>query len=87
MNTAEERIALLLTLAEISRLDGPTGLGVLAGRLGWGVGRVVRVVAALDAKGLVDRPNCRLTMAGLAIAATLASHAQSAPASKAHQAA
>ena len=45
---------------------------MLATRLGWGVGRVVRVVEALDRKGLVDRPRCRLTMAGLAIAASLA---------------
>ncbi|MCA9605218.1 MAG: hypothetical protein KC619_06475 [Myxococcales bacterium] len=74
MNVAEERIALLLTLHDLARLDGRADLGTVAGRLGWGVGRVVRVLAALDAKGLVDRPRCRLTMAGLAIAATLDAH-------------
>ena len=74
MNVAEERIALLLTLHDLARLDGPADLGTVAGRLGWGVGRVVRVLAALDGKGLADRPRCRLTMAGLAVAATLDAH-------------
>ncbi len=72
MNNVEERLSLLLCLHELSRTGCPADLGVLAGRLGWGVGRVVRVIEALDGKGLVDRPRCRLTMAGLAIAASVA---------------
>ena len=71
MNVTEERIALLLALHDLARLDGAADLGILAGRLGWGVGRAVRVLGALDDKGLADRPRVRLTMAGLAIAATL----------------
>ena len=71
MNQLEERIALLITLHELSHMACPTDLGVIASRLGWGVGRVARVIGALDDKGLVDRPRCRLTMAGLAMAATL----------------
>ncbi|HHH29873.1 MAG TPA: hypothetical protein ENK57_16215 [Polyangiaceae bacterium] len=72
MNTAEERIALLNTLHELSRTSCHIDLGVLAGRLGWGVGRVARVLGALQGKGLADRASCRLTMSGLAIAVTLA---------------
>ena len=80
-NATEERLALLLAMYHQARLDGPTDLGVLAGRLGWGVGRVVRVLAVLDHKGLVERPRCRLTMAGLALATALAAPAAaSAPA-------
>ncbi|MCB9595525.1 MAG: hypothetical protein H6719_22585 [Sandaracinaceae bacterium] len=78
MNVTEERIALLLALHDLARLDGPADLGVLAGRLCWGVGRVVRVLGALDEKGLADRPRCRLTLAGLAIATTLDAHRASA---------
>lgn len=74
MNVTEERIALLLALHDLAHLGGTVDLGTLAGRLGWGVGRVVRVLAALDDKGLVDRPRCRLTLAGLAVAATLDAH-------------
>ncbi len=73
-NPTEERIALLLALHDLARLDGPADLGVLAGRLAWGAGRVVRVLAALEQKGLADRPRCRLTLAGLAIATTLDAH-------------
>lgn len=72
MNTTEERVALLRALHDLARGNLPADLGVLAGRLGWGVGRVVRVLAALEAKGLVDRAGCRLTMGGLAIATALA---------------
>ncbi|MBX3269136.1 MAG: hypothetical protein KF729_02675 [Sandaracinaceae bacterium] len=71
-HATEERLALLLAMYHQARLDGPTDLGMLAGRLGWGVGRVVRVLAVLDDKGLVERPRCRLTMAGLALATALA---------------
>jgi len=72
MNTTEERIALLCALNDLARANLAADLGVLAGRLGWGVGRVVRVLAALEDKGLVHRARCRLTMGGLAIATALA---------------
>lgn len=71
MDHTEERIALLIALHDLSRANLHADLGVLAGRLGWGVGRVVRVLTALDDKGLADRPRCRLTMAGLAVSAAL----------------
>lgn len=71
MDHAEERIALLLTLHDLARVSLPAELGVLAGRLAWGVGRVARVLGALHAKGLVDRARCRLTLPGLAMACAL----------------
>lgn len=74
-NRTEERAALLLAMHDLARANRPVDLGVLAGRLGWGVGRVVRVIEVLDAKGLADRPRCRLTMAGLAFAVALAADA------------
>lgn len=71
MNHAEERIALLLALHDLARVSLPADLGVLADRLAWGVGRVARVLGALEAKGLVDRAGCRLSLSGLAVAAAL----------------
>jgi DNA-binding MarR family transcriptional regulator len=73
--TSDEAIALLGALHDLSRATRPIDLGVLAGRLGWGVGRVVRVLAHLERKGLADRARCRLTLAGLAVAAVLATNA------------
>lgn len=70
--TSDEALALLTTLHDLSRATLPIDLGVLAGRLGWGVGRVVRVLAHLERKGLADRERCRLTLAGLSIAVVLA---------------
>lgn len=73
--TAEESIAILTTLHELARIGCDADLGALASRLVWGMARVVRVVAHLERKGLVHRDRVRLTMGGLAIAASLASHA------------
>ncbi|HJL14379.1 MAG TPA: hypothetical protein RMH99_01915 [Sandaracinaceae bacterium LLY-WYZ-13_1] len=73
--TADEALALLTALHELSRATLPIDLGVLAGRLGWGVGRVVRVLAHLERKGLADRARCRLTLAGLAVAVVVATGA------------
>lgn len=70
--TRDEAIALLLAFHDLSRAGSKMDLGVLAGRLGWGVGRVIRVLAHLDTRGLVDRPRCRLTLSGLAVAVALA---------------
>ena len=70
--TADEAIALLLALWQLARANRRADLGLLAGRLGWGVGRVVRVLGHLDTKGLVDREACRLSLSGLAIATSLA---------------
>ncbi len=70
--TRDEAIALLLAFHDLARADRDADLGSLAGRLGWGVGRAVRVLAHLDARGLVDRPRCRLTLSGLAVGVALA---------------
>jgi hypothetical protein len=67
----EEAITLLVALHDLARAGRPASLGILAGRLGWGVGRVVRVLAHLDEKGVADRTGCRLTLAGLAMAVAL----------------
>ena len=72
MSHIEERITLLLALHDLARTGLSADLGVLAGRLAWGVGRVVRVLGELEDKGLVDRRRCRLTLAGLAFAAAFA---------------
>ena len=69
--TSDEAIALLHALHDLSQRTLPIDLGVLAGRLGWGVGRVVRVLAHLERKGLADRERCRLTLAGLSVAVVL----------------
>lgn len=69
--TSDESIALLGALHDLSQRTLPIDLGVLAGRLGWGVGRVVRVLAHLERKGLADRERCRLTLAGLSVAVVL----------------
>ncbi|HBQ19795.1 MAG: hypothetical protein RLO52_37750 [Sandaracinaceae bacterium] len=69
--TSEEAIALLGSVHELSRANLPIDLGVLAGRLGWGVGRVIRVLSHLEKKGLADRGRCRLSLAGLAVATML----------------
>ena len=69
--TSDEATILLTALHELSRATLPIDLGVLAGRLGWGVGRVVRVLAHLERKGLADRARCRLTLAGLSVAVVL----------------
>ena len=74
MKIAEERIALILAVHDLARASRSLDLGVLAGRLGWGVGRVARVLGALEDKALVDRTRCRLTLAGLAVAAALDHH-------------
>lgn len=74
MKTAEERIALILAVHDLARAGLSQDLGVLAGRLGWGVGRVARVLGALEQKDLVDRRRCRLTLQGLAIASALDHH-------------
>jgi hypothetical protein len=70
--TRDEAIALLLALHDLAREGRGAELGLLAGRLGWGVGRVVRVLAHLDARGLADRRRCRLTLGGLAVGVALA---------------
>lgn len=69
--TSDEAIVLLTALHDLSQRTLPIDLGVLAERLGWGVGRVVRVLAHLEKKGLADRERCRLTLAGLSIAVVL----------------
>ena len=70
--TSDEAISLLLAFWRLARADRPADLGVLAGRLDWGAGRVVRVLAHLERKGLADRPCCRLTLSGVAIATKFA---------------
>jgi hypothetical protein len=69
--TRDEAIALLSALHDLARANLPADLGVLAGRLGWGVGRAVRVQAHLERRGHADRARCRLSLAGLAIAVVL----------------
>lgn len=70
--TRDEAIALLLAFHDLARASRPIDLGVLAGRLGWGVGRLVRVLSHLDRRGMADRLGCRLTLAGLAMSVALA---------------
>lgn len=79
--TRNEAIALLCAFYDLGRMNLAVDLGVLAGRLGWGVGRVVRVLAHLEARGLVDRERCRLTLAGLAVSTALAAERDGAAAS------
>ncbi|MCZ7684247.1 MAG: hypothetical protein M5U28_37915 [Sandaracinaceae bacterium] len=82
--TRDEAIALLTAFYDLGRLNRPADLGVLAGRLGWGVGRAVRVLAHLERRGLADRARCRLTLAGLAVSTALAAERESAaPATRA----
>lgn len=69
--TSDEAITLIGAIHDLSRATLPIDLGVLAGRLGWGVGRVVRVLSHLEKKGLADRDRCRLSLAGLAVATML----------------
>ena len=78
--TSDEAITLLLALWHLARANRTADLGVLAGRLGWGAGRVVRVLGHLDNKGLVDREACRLSLSGLAIATSLATASARRPA-------
>lgn len=70
--TRDEAITFLLALHDLSRAGRSADLGVLAGRLGWGALRVVRVLAHLEARGLADRARCRLTLSGLALSVALA---------------
>jgi DNA-binding MarR family transcriptional regulator len=69
--TRAEAITVLAALHDLSEKTLPIDLGVLAGRLGWGVGRAVRVIAHLEKLGLADRGRCRLTLAGLGVAVAL----------------
>lgn len=71
--TSHESIALLDALLQLAQIQCSADLGHLAGRLGWGVGRVVRVLDHLASKGLVDRQGVRLTLAGLAVVSSLVS--------------
>jgi hypothetical protein len=75
--TTYEALALLSALHDLAVTNRPADLGVLAGRLGWGAGRVVRVLAHLDRRGLAQRASCRLTLRGLAVIVALA-HEQNA---------
>lgn len=70
--TRDEAIALLLAFQDLARAGCSADLGVLAGRLGWGALRAVRVLAHLEARGLADRARCRLTLSGLAVSVALA---------------
>ncbi len=70
--SSDEAVALLLALYQLARANRPADLGLLAGRLGWGAGRVVRVLTHLEKKGVADRTTCRLTMMGLTVATQLA---------------
>ncbi len=76
--TRDEAIALLTAMHDLARANLPAGLGVLSGRLGWGVGRTVRVLAHLERRGLADRARVRLTLAGLAITVVLAAEREGA---------
>jgi DNA-binding IclR family transcriptional regulator len=70
--TRDEAISLLLAFHDLARAGRPCDLGTLAGRLGWGVARVVRVLAHLDRRGFANRSSSRLTLAGLAVGVALA---------------
>jgi hypothetical protein len=78
-----EAIALLLALHDLARANRPSNLGVLAGRLGWGVLRVVRVLDHLEQRALADRARVRLTLAGLSAAVALAVERESLETSRA----
>ena len=71
MTHADEVITLLLALRRMARTNRAADLGTLAEELHWGVGRVVRVLAAAATKGLADRGRARLTWTGLAVATAL----------------
>ena len=66
-----EALALLDSLYELRRTNHPCDVGTLARRLGWGVGRVFRVLGHLDERGVADRERCRLTLTGLTLAVAI----------------
>lgn len=66
-----EAITLLTTLHDMGRQNLRADAGTIARRLGWGIGRVFRVLGHLDERRVADRERCRLTMAGLALAVAL----------------
>ncbi len=67
----DEALALLTALHDLARMNQASDVTTAARRLGWGIGRVYRVLGHLDDKGVADRDRCRLTMAGLALAVAL----------------
>jgi hypothetical protein len=81
--TRDEAIALLLAFYDLARAGCRADLGVLAGRLGWGVGRVVRVLGHLERRGMADRAGCRLSLGGLAMSVALAAERDGAAADRA----
>lgn len=66
-----EALALLDSLYELRRTNHTCDVGTLAQRLGWGVGRVFRVLGHLDERGVADRERCRLTLTGLTLAVAI----------------
>lgn len=63
--------AVLLALFDLTRLGRAADADRLAGRLGLDREGIVEALAALDRAGLVDAGRVRMTMAGLALAASL----------------
>ncbi|MGE0784813.1 MAG: hypothetical protein AB7S26_03920 [Sandaracinaceae bacterium] len=73
---ADEALTVLAMLYGLAQHGVAAEPSVLAQRLGWGLGRVFRVLGHLDEKGLADRQRCRLTFGGLAIAASFAARSR-----------
>lgn len=63
--------SLVIALFDLARLGRTNDAELVAGRLGIEVHRVERGLAELERRGLADASRCRLTMAGLALAAQL----------------
>jgi len=73
MQNNEEKLGwrVLETLYEVGRADIQATPEVLATWLDVPETRVQRLLAGLDAQGLVDGPRCRLSMQGLVLAVSL----------------
>ncbi|MFO0694422.1 MAG: hypothetical protein U0230_12760 [Polyangiales bacterium] len=68
--------AVLVSLFDLAREGKHAHMGNVAGRLGISRAEVVRALKLLEQKGLVEAHRCRLTMAGLAVSASLRADAR-----------
>lgn len=68
--------AVLVSLFDLAREGHHAHMGNVAGRLGISRAEVVRALKLLEQKGLVEAHRCRLTMGGLAVAASFRAEAR-----------
>ena len=68
----------LIALFDLGRLDRPATADSLAEVLGASALRVAETLLELERRGLVDAGRCRLTMIGLAVAASVTTETRTA---------